>query len=179
MTIEEYSKEWVARRSWAPSTVDKVDVDLRLHIIPHLGGRPLTSLRRPHGEDWATGLSLAPRTVAEVFQTLATIVEHVPVGIIVVDREGRLLLMNEAGRRISGESPGPADAVSHQAGDYAIREPKTGRPLAPEETPIARSLAGEVVENFEYVFRPVGAAARFDAAGALAGSTFFLPIRPR
>jgi len=62
----------VERRSWAPSTVDKVDVDLRLHIILQLGGRPLASLRRAHVEGWAKGLPLAPQTVAGVFQTLAT-----------------------------------------------------------------------------------------------------------
>ncbi len=72
VTIEEYSKEWVARRTWAPSTVDKVGVDLRLHIIPALGGRPLASLRRAHIEEWAKGLPLAPQSVAGVFQTLAT-----------------------------------------------------------------------------------------------------------
>jgi len=72
VTIEEYSKEWVARRTWAPYTVDKVGVDLRLHIIPQLGGRPLASLRRAHIEEWAKGLPLAPQSVAGVFQTLAT-----------------------------------------------------------------------------------------------------------
>jgi hypothetical protein len=49
-----------------------VGVDLRLHIIPQLGGRPLASLRRAHVEEWAKGLPLAPQTVAGVFQTLAT-----------------------------------------------------------------------------------------------------------
>lgn len=102
-------------------------------------------------------LSATKRT-ATTERTLETIIEHVPVGIIVVDPTGRLVLMNQAGRVISGDSPDRADEVASQAETYALRDPETGRPLAPAETPIGRAVAGEIVENFEYVFRPVGAA---------------------
>ena len=34
---------------------------------------------------------------------------------------------------------------------YVLREPGTGRLLLPEETPLARAMAGERVENFEYI----------------------------
>lgn len=91
------------------------------------------------------------------FQMLAAVIEHVPVGIIVVDGMGRLVLMNDVGRQISGAVPEESDAVADQSDAYALREPETGRPLDPEETPIARAVAGEVVKNFEYVFRPPGA----------------------
>lgn len=90
-------------------------------------------------------------------RTLAAIIEHVPVGIVVIDHLGRLVLMNEAGRQISGEQPASDEAVADQTGIYALREPGTNRPLAPEETPVARALAGEFVRNYEYVFRPRGA----------------------
>lgn len=100
----------------------------------------------------------AARRAATADRTLAVILEHVPVGIIVVDQAGRLMLMNEAGRRISGTVPSPSSSVADQAEAYVLREPGTGRPLAPEETPIARALAGEVIEHYEYLFRPPGSA---------------------
>jgi PAS domain S-box-containing protein len=98
----------------------------------------------------------APRHEPGAERTLATIIEHVPVGIIVVDQMGHLVLMNDVGRQISGTAPSDEVAVADQTDVYALREPGSGRPLAPEETPIARALAGHIVENFEYVFRPTG-----------------------
>jgi len=71
ITLADYSVEWLARRSWAQSTEDKIGVDLRLHILPSLGRRPLASLRRAHIEEWAKGLPLSAQTVAGTFQTLA------------------------------------------------------------------------------------------------------------
>lgn len=99
----------------------------------------------------------ARRRAATADRTLATIIERVPVGIIVVDQAGKLILMNEVGRQISGAPPSESAAVADQAADYVLREPGTGRPLRPEETPIGRAVAGETVEPYEYTFRPLGA----------------------
>jgi integrase len=71
VTVEEYSNEWVARRTWAPSTHDRVERELRLYIVPGLGARPLASLRRAHVEEWAKGLPLAPSSVRTVWETLS------------------------------------------------------------------------------------------------------------
>lgn len=73
VTVATYAEEWTSRRSWAPSTADKVGVDLRRHILPSLGPRPLASLRRSHIEAWAKTLPLAPSTVETTFQTLANL----------------------------------------------------------------------------------------------------------
>lgn len=89
-------------------------------------------------------------------RTLAAILDRVPAGIIVLERDGHMVLMNEEGRRISGVAPETVVPVADQSVDYQLREPRTGRPLAPEETPVARALNGEFVERFEYTFRRPG-----------------------
>ena len=72
MTVEAYSEEWTRRRSWSPATHDRVARELRLHILPRLGDRPLASLRRPHIEEWAKGLPLAPSSARMVYETLSS-----------------------------------------------------------------------------------------------------------
>lgn len=74
------------------------------------------------------------------------ILEQMPSGVVVVDAAGRTLLSNDMARSLhqdpAREAPtgiieGPRDANS-------------GRALLPEELPLARALAGERVERFEY-----------------------------
>lgn len=71
ITIAAYAEEWTGRRHWRPSTRDRIERELRLHILPRLGARPLASLRRSHIEEWAAALPLAPSSVGSVMQTLA------------------------------------------------------------------------------------------------------------
>jgi hypothetical protein len=72
VTLDQYATEWLGRRTWRPSTRDRVERELRLHIVPPLGDRPLASLRRAHIEEWANGLRFAPSSVAVVTGTLAS-----------------------------------------------------------------------------------------------------------
>lgn len=99
---------------------------------------------------------LARRRAETTERTLGAILERVPVGIIVLDGAGHMVLMNEEGRRISGAAPVADIPVADQAMTYQLQEPRTGRPLQPEETPVARALAGEPVDRFEYTFRRPG-----------------------
>jgi PAS domain S-box-containing protein len=85
-------------------------------------------------------------------RALETIIEQVPAGIIVVDAAGHVVMVNETGRRISGETPGIETPVAEQAAEYGIRYPDSRRAIPPEETPIARAVAGEPVTGFEYSF---------------------------
>ena len=71
MTVRAYSEEWVARRSWAPATHDRIARELRLHILPRFGERPLSSLRRSHIEEWAKTLPLAASSARMVYETLS------------------------------------------------------------------------------------------------------------
>lgn len=71
MTLAAYAEEWQRRRSWAPSTHERIARELRLYILPALGSRPLSSLRRPHIEEWAKALPLAPSSARMVYETLS------------------------------------------------------------------------------------------------------------
>jgi len=88
--------------------------------------------------------------------TLAAVVERVPAGIVLVDRDGKALLINEAGRRISGEAPPGSLPILDQVDLYRPRELGSGRLLQPEETPLGQALRGTVVEGGEYVFQRAG-----------------------
>lgn len=70
VTVKDYSVEWLGRRTWAPSTRERIDRELRLHILPTFGPRPLASVRRAHIEEWAKTLDLSPSTVDVLFRTL-------------------------------------------------------------------------------------------------------------
>ncbi|GAC1401692.1 MAG: ATP-binding protein [Chloroflexota bacterium] len=87
-------------------------------------------------------------------KTLAAVIERVPTGLALVDATGAVVFMNEVARRISGRLPNGEIPLAFQAADYRIRDPLTHRSFNPEETAIARALAGEIVENEETIFRP-------------------------
>jgi integrase len=70
ITVDEYATEWLARRTWAPSTRDRVERELRLYILPALGPRPLSSLRRSHLEEWVRTLPVATSTANAAYRTL-------------------------------------------------------------------------------------------------------------
>lgn len=71
MTVAAYAEEWQRRRSWAPATHDRIGREFRLYILPGLGARPLSSLRRAHIEEWAKSLPLAPSSARMVYETLS------------------------------------------------------------------------------------------------------------
>ncbi len=73
MTLAAYAGEWLGRRSWAPSTHDRIARELRRHILPTLGDRPLSSLRRAHVEEWAKALPLAASSARMVYETLSNL----------------------------------------------------------------------------------------------------------
>jgi len=70
ITVRAYAADWTSRRSWAPATHDRIERELRIHILPKLGDRPLGSLRRSHIEEWAAGLLLAASSARMVSETL-------------------------------------------------------------------------------------------------------------
>ncbi len=86
----------------------------------------------------------------------AAVIEHIPSGVVVVDAAGQIVLMNEAGREISGISPDPQQPLPNQAEAFRLRDPDSGLAIPPEATPIGRALAGETVHDFEYAFTRPG-----------------------
>jgi integrase len=61
------------RRRWRLATYDRYERELRLHIVPTLGGWPIANLRREHFEAWVADLPLAPSSSALVAQTLGSL----------------------------------------------------------------------------------------------------------
>lgn len=83
---------------------------------------------------------------------LETIVESIPDGVFVVDREERFTVANWTGAVLHGLRPD--DVIGRRIADF----PETlrlrhfdGRPLQHDEHPLVRALAGEVVRNFEKI----------------------------
>jgi len=78
ISLREFSEEWWGRRTRAPSTEDRVARELKLHILPPFGHRPIGTIRKPDIEKWAKNLTLAPSNLAPssaqmVYETLKSI----------------------------------------------------------------------------------------------------------
>jgi integrase len=75
VTVGTYAAAWAARQPHRPSTVEGVEVILRVHIFPAFEHRPVAQVRSSEVQAWVTGLAqeLAPSTVATVFGKLAGI----------------------------------------------------------------------------------------------------------
>jgi integrase len=71
ITVQEYAEEWTQRRTWAPSTEERIERELRLHILPTFGPYQLAGIRREHIEKWANALTLAPSSVRTMFDTFS------------------------------------------------------------------------------------------------------------
>jgi integrase len=71
-TLESWYRTWSSRMepTWRPQTYAVVSNNFEKHIIPTLGARPLSSLRRGDLEAFYASLSLAPSTVGIVAQHL-------------------------------------------------------------------------------------------------------------
>jgi integrase len=71
-TVEAYAQQWTQRRTWRPATVDRVEREFRLYIIPAFGRTELRAVRRPEIERWAATLPLAPSSVRRIVETFGT-----------------------------------------------------------------------------------------------------------
>ncbi|MFF5079407.1 diguanylate cyclase domain-containing protein [Actinoplanes sp. NPDC000266] len=82
---------------------------------------------------------------------LTTIVDSMTEGLAVIDEQGRFLLRNPAVRRLVG---GQASSSGQMAKPdfYGLFHPD-GRPLAPEEMPYRRALAGTDVRGMDVLIR--------------------------
>ena len=88
---------------------------------------------------------------------LAAVIDQIPDGVYVADREGRVVLMNPAGRAMLGTRPEefPAD-VSGGLGDFEVLDARTRLPIAPGDLAMARGLRGERVTRSESIVRRKG-----------------------
>ena len=69
-TVREYAKAWQAAQVTREHTRRNIDIALRLHVLPHIGGRTLGSIRPSDMQALVKTLSatLAPGTVGQVYK---------------------------------------------------------------------------------------------------------------
>jgi integrase len=77
LTFKSYAEEWRARQVHRASTAEQVESNLRLHVYPRIGARPLGSLRNSDLQSLVKALDakLSPSTVAVVFSWVASILK--------------------------------------------------------------------------------------------------------
>lgn len=74
-TVESYALRWQAAQVHRPSTAALIESRMKNHIIPQLGARRLSTLRRSDVQAWVRGRAqeLAPATTRSAYRLLATI----------------------------------------------------------------------------------------------------------
>jgi PAS domain-containing protein len=76
-------------------------------------------------------------------------------GVMVADRQGRVMKINEAFRRIVGLPDDFAEVLRERVAPLRLRD-ATGRPLEFDEVPLIRAVAGETVPWTEFIsYNPV------------------------
>jgi PAS domain S-box-containing protein len=90
---------------------------------------------------------------------LDVLLDAAPVGIVYVDAEGSVLLVNAANRHIWGDHPATdgIDAYEQWKAWWPPGTPRAGRLLANDEWPVSRVLAGEESHGMTAEIEPFGA----------------------
>jgi PAS domain S-box-containing protein len=124
------------------------------------------------------GRQIAERQQAEA--TLRSILDNMVDGVYVIDREARLTFANRAGVQLVGIGTKRERANALDLANDLQLANRDGTPMKPNEVPILRALAGEIVSSVEVVARDldrgratylrVSAAPIQDEKGAIAGA---------
>jgi two-component system, cell cycle sensor histidine kinase and response regulator CckA len=87
---------------------------------------------------------------------LATILEHVPVGVVLAEASGQIVFRNRGVGQLIGHQPAPGQSIGEGPRFTGLHP--DGRPYTPAEWPLARALGqGEVVSSEEIeIIRPDG-----------------------
>jgi integrase len=81
VSFKDYAAQWRASQTHRPSTAAQIETNLRRHVYPQIGDRPLVSIRRSEIQALVKDLStddgnhgaLAPATVEVVYTWVSTI----------------------------------------------------------------------------------------------------------
>ncbi|TMD08610.1 MAG: EAL domain-containing protein [Chloroflexi bacterium] len=96
--------------------------------------------------------SSAERAAAQSAQ-LAAVIDHIPSGVVVVDPEGRIVLVNQAGK---GADAQPGKQALASLSNAQVRDAHTGQTVPAAELPLNRALRGEPVLDVEHIIRRKG-----------------------
>lgn len=88
-------------------------------------------------------------------ETLKAVLENLTEGVVVVDREGKFLFFNPVAEKILGMGS-IDDPPSEWPRRFGCFSPDGARLISPEELPLARSLLGEAVSDFEMLIKNPG-----------------------
>lgn len=75
VTFRAFAEEWRALQPWRAGTAINAEQDLRLHVYPTIGDRPLSSIRPSHIQALVGNLTgtLAPSTLSRVYGRVAAV----------------------------------------------------------------------------------------------------------
>ncbi|CAM5585009.1 Site-specific integrase OS=Streptomyces alboniger OX=132473 GN=CP975_24090 PE=4 SV=1 [Streptomyces alboniger] len=76
VTFEQYATKWMATQMTDPATRESVEMRLRLHVIPHIGKRPVGSFNPTHLRVWMRVLEdagLSPAYRRGIFAHVSTV----------------------------------------------------------------------------------------------------------
>ncbi len=75
VTVEDYAVTWAGSQPWRPKTRNRVDGNLRVHVLPVLGARPIAEVRPSEVQALVKRLSdpLGPGTVRLVYATVRAV----------------------------------------------------------------------------------------------------------
>ncbi len=96
---------------------------------------------------------------------LTTTLESIPDGVLVCDAEGRLVLANEAARRMLGDGFAAGAWLDEMDGDPETRT-LAGDPVPAERLPLRRALAGEPTHDLRLVVTRAGETRYLSATAA-------------
>lgn len=71
-TVADYYRTWQERQVWRASSRAAIGAVFRIRVLPVMGSRPLSAVKRADIEAWAQRLPLSPSSVATARQYLGT-----------------------------------------------------------------------------------------------------------
>jgi two-component system, OmpR family, phosphate regulon sensor histidine kinase PhoR len=90
-------------------------------------------------------------TAAQRAAELEAIIANMPDGVAIYGPDAKLIQMNTAGQRsAAADDVPPSESLTEAVDRYAFTYPD-GRPIPPDDLPLARALRGETVSGYEFV----------------------------
>jgi len=105
---------------------------------------------------------------AEAGNRFSTLIEHLPVGVCLLDADGRVLLSSPLFRELLPDQPMPSRMTKAEDGDRWRAFDANGERLPPSHYPGARALRGEVVSpGIEFLHREADGSERWFAVSSV------------